>query len=125
MGIIHTDGAWAALDPGYKFIGTRNDGWASSDWVQLHGELAAYYGRPAARAQRVSRSRNKASLTDRTVHGIITAPNGKSTYQMTAWGANYIGGKSMKGVHIAGPAKVKSTLAALATKTIVLLGTLC
>jgi hypothetical protein len=119
--IISDDGAWAALDPGYKFVGTRNDGWALpiglqygtkrkkdppkqvqealtalqaltlhgddvqarltslGKWVGLQSKLVEYYGRPVARAQRVSRSRNKASLMDRTVHGILTAPKG-TTY---------------------------------------------
>jgi hypothetical protein len=161
---IQNSELWTAVDPGYKFIGTRSDGMSlpigiqyghkrndlvpttvqhildefqklslhNDDvdarrgnlprWLQLHAELVRYYGRPAARAERLSRHRNKRSLMDRTVDAMLTAPNHKQ-YKFVAWGANYVGGKSIQGVHVAGPAKVKSVMEALAKRTLVLLGT--
>ncbi|MBS1984599.1 MAG: hypothetical protein JST16_10550 [Bdellovibrionales bacterium] len=85
--------------------------------------LVQHYARQQACHKRNTRQMKRKSLYARIAHDIVFDSNGERKYWAIACGSNYSGGKTLRGVSLAGPAMVKAVLRELAHCALVILGT--
>jgi hypothetical protein len=93
-------------------------------WIAGHSAAVDYYARNTACSERAVRAADRKALIERVARDILTKSDG-TTYKVVAWGYNYRGGNTVRGVKSAGPSIVKAVLRELCRRALVLLGTQC
>ena len=95
-------------------------------WIDAHAKCVDYYARHSACSDRAVRDAERTSLVRRAVRDLLARKCGDTYtpqyYTMIAWGYNYRGGNTLRGVKTAGPSLVKAILRELCKHVLVLLG---
>lgn len=90
-------------------------------FIAVHSRLVDVYGSNNACVTRTGNKANRDGMLERIVDSIARKADG-TPYLAIAWGANYIGGRTLAGVRVAGPTMVKAILRELSRRVLVLLG---